>query len=216
MGWGGWLWKLLREVRESFFSLRALLIHRIGFASQANEFSTYMLLGSHFVLNQCAATTDSSLRNLLIHHRTTHAESHAIHPYLHSFSNHFTTGHLLRRVLIPDICPAEVLGAGQGGAFSLVAGDFEEVYGPEHWDDDDPSSEFNQEDGGGGAQRGKWGAVVTCFFMDCVSIMSFLGGDSVADDQARNVLNFLRIIHTLLEDDGIWINIGVLLYTYSL
>jgi carnosine N-methyltransferase len=27
-------------------------------------------------------------------------------------------------------------------------------------------------------------------------------------DQAHNVLNYLRIIHTLLEDGGIWINIG--------
>lgn len=29
-----------------------------------------------------------------------------------------------------------------------------------------------------------------------------------ADRQARNVLRFLRIIHALLEDDGIWVNIG--------
>jgi len=26
--------------------------------------------------------------------------------------------------------------------------------------------------------------------------------------QARNVLNYLKIIYTILEDDGIWINLG--------
>jgi carnosine N-methyltransferase len=33
---------------------------------------------------------------------------------------------------------------------------------------------------------------VTCFFIDT----------------ARNVLNYLKIIHALLEDNGVWINIG--------
>lgn len=28
--------------------------------------------------------------------------------------------------------------------------------------------------------------------------------------QARNVLNYLKIIYALLEDDGVWINIGEL------
>ncbi len=68
---------------------------------------------------------------------------------------------LLRRVQIPDICPADVLGNGQGGAFSLIAGDFEEIYGEERWDGE----------GDGDDQRGSWGAVVTCFFIDCVGLL---------------------------------------------
>ncbi|RSH82127.1 hypothetical protein EHS25_006060 [Saitozyma podzolica] len=156
----------------------AMEIAARGFASQGNEFSTYMLLASHFVLNQ-----------------TTRANSHFIHPFLHSFSNHPSTLHLLRRVGIPDVCPSDVLGEGRGGAFSLVAGDFEEVYGPEHWEAGTPAE--GDEEGQG--QRGRWGGVVTCFFMDC----------------ARNVLNYLRIIHTLLEDGGIWINIGPLLWHFE-
>ena len=47
-----------------------------------------------------------------------------------------------------------MLGDGKGGAFSLVAGDFEELYGSE----------------GDEGKRGAWGAVVTCFFIDCVSL----------------------------------------------
>lgn len=104
-----------------------------GFSSQGNEFSTYMLLASHFMLNQ-----------------TTRGNSHHIFPFLHSFSNHPSTEKsVLRRVDIPDVCPANVLGDGKGGEFSLVAGDFEELYS-------DP------------AHAGAWSAVVTCFFIDCV------------------------------------------------
>ena len=118
-----------------------------GFFSQGNEFSTYMLIASHFVLNQ-----------------TTSPGSHSIFPYLHSYSNHLTTGtHLLRRVSIPDVVPADVLD-GKGGEFSLVAGDFEEIYGEQSWD---VAVGVEGEQG----QRGKWAAVVTCFFIDCVSMM---------------------------------------------
>lgn len=84
--------------------------------------------------------------------------AHSIFPYLHSYSNHKTVEHhLLKRVLIPDVLPSEVL-EGKGGEFSLVAGDFEEIYG----------SDDLTEDGSEG-QKGKWASVVTCFFIDCVS-----------------------------------------------
>lgn len=92
-----------------------------------------MLIASNYILNQ-----------------TSQPFAHEIFPYLHSFSNHLSTeAHLLQKVLIPDIVPAEAL-AGVEGEFSLVAGDFEEVYG-------------------GAEQKGQWAAVTTCFFIDCVS-----------------------------------------------
>ncbi|WVQ85832.1 hypothetical protein IAT38_008000 [Cryptococcus sp. DSM 104549] len=166
----------------------AMEIAARGFASEGNEFSAYMLIASHFVLNN-----------------TTERNSHHIFPFLHSFSNHPTTEHhLLRRVSIPDVAPTDVLIPGLSGPFSLVAGDFEDVYGPKGWgegevkkrSDDDEGGEYED---GDVDQRGRWGAVVTCFFIDC----------------ARNVLKFLRIIHTLLEDDGVWINIGPLLWHFE-
>jgi hypothetical protein len=36
-----------------------------------------------------------------------------------------------------------------------------------------------------------------------------------ANAQARNVLRYLRIIYNLLENDGIWINIGPLLWHFE-
>ena len=154
-----------------------------GFSSQGNEFSTYMLITSHFMLNQTSA-----------------ANAHEIFPYLHSFSNHTSTEHsLLRKALIPDVVPADVL-AGQDGEFSLVAGDFEEIYG---------GASLDGEEG----QRGQWSAVVTCFFIDCVSAM--VASMHPRLWQARNVLTFLKIIHALLEPGGVWINIGPLLWHFE-
>ena len=42
-------------------------------------------------------------------------------------------------------------------------------------------------------------AVVTCFFMDC----------------AHNILEFVQVIHRVLKQGGVWINLGPLLYHFS-
>jgi carnosine N-methyltransferase len=153
----------------------AMEIAARGFWAQGNEFSTYMLIASHFALNQ-----------------STRVGEHAIFPFLHGWSNHQSTQNsLLRSVAVPDVVPAEILAGVQPGAFSLVAGDFEEVYGPAHWRENGEEGD-EDEDEGNVNQRGRWASVVTCFFIDT----------------ARNVLNYLRTIHGLLADDGVWINIG--------
>ncbi|KAL1409798.1 hypothetical protein Q8F55_003795 [Vanrija albida] len=151
-----------------------------GFEAQGNEFSTFMLIASNFVLNQ-----------------STHSNAHVLFPWLHGFSNHQTTANgLLRSVLVPDVVPADILAGRPEGAFSLVAGDFEEVYGPQHWGD---GAGGGSDEGGNADQRGRWGAVITCFFIDT----------------ARNVLNYLRIIHTILAEGGVWINLGPLLWHFE-
>lgn len=113
--------------------------------------------------------------------------------------------------------PAEILASVAPGGFSLVAGDFEEVYGPSHWRRDaegkyvagsgaksegegvkveDRDGEEEEDDPN---QFGRFGAVVTCFFIDT----------------ARNILNYLRIIHGLLDEGGVWINLGPLLWHFE-
>lgn len=61
---------------------------------------------------------------------------------------------LLKGFKIPDVLPSSL---PPGPAFSLVAGDFEEIYG--RLTDDDERE----------PQQGKWDAVLTCFFIDTVS-----------------------------------------------
>jgi carnosine N-methyltransferase len=65
---------------------------------------------------------------------------------------------MLKRVQIPDVLPSDL---PQGSNFSLVAGDFEEVYGQQDGEADpnEPSA-------------GPWDAVLTCFFIDTVRAIS--------------------------------------------
>ncbi|KAF9531199.1 N2227-like protein-domain-containing protein [Crepidotus variabilis] len=140
-------------------------VAKLGFSCQGNEFSHYMLLSSFFVLN-----------------KTTEIKKHTIYPYVHSFSNAPNQQSILQAISIPDVLPSDL---PEGSNFSLVAGDFEEIYGTES----DPQE----------PQHGKWDAILTCFFIDT----------------AKNIVNYLRIIHQILALGGIWINLGPLLWHWE-
>ncbi|KAJ4490072.1 N2227-domain-containing protein [Lentinula aciculospora] len=139
-------------------------IASLGFACQGNEFSHYMLLASFLILN-----------------KTKQPNMHTIYPYVHSFSNIPDQTSMLRAITIPDVEPT----LPSGSDFSLVAGDFEEIYGGES----DPNE----------PQAGLWDAVMTCFFIDT----------------AKNIVNYLRIIHKILAPGGVWINLGPLLWHWE-
>ncbi|KAI0372549.1 N2227-domain-containing protein [Pilatotrama ljubarskyi] len=141
-------------------------VAKLGFACQGNEFSHYMLLASFYMLN-----------------RTDEINKHTIYPYVHSFSNIENNEGLLRPISIPDVLPSSL---PPGSDFSLVAGDFEEIYGVEDADEGEP-------------QAGQWDAVLTCFFIDT----------------AKNIVNYLRIIHRILAPGGVWINLGPLLWHWE-
>ncbi|TBU63507.1 N2227-domain-containing protein [Dichomitus squalens] len=142
-------------------------VAKLGFACQGNEFSHYMLLASFYMLN-----------------RTDAIHKHTIYPYVHSFSNNPNTDALLRPILIPDVLPSSL---PEGADFSLVAGDFEEIYGgSDNLDEGDPSI-------------GQWDAVLTCFFIDT----------------AKNIVDYLRVIHRILAPGGVWINLGPLLWHWE-
>ncbi|KAJ9115859.1 hypothetical protein QFC22_005001 [Naganishia vaughanmartiniae] len=99
---------------------------------------------------------------------------------------------LLRSVRIPDVLPVDILPPDAD--FSFVAGDWCEVYGGQSESGAWPPGEQIASD-----QQGQWGAVVTCFFIDT----------------ARNIINYLRIIKGLLKDDGVWVNVGPLLWHFE-
>ncbi|XP_057970017.1 uncharacterized protein LOC131159279 isoform X2 [Malania oleifera] len=87
----------------------ALEISSLGFISQGNEFSYYMMICSSFILNN-----------------TQTAGEWTIHPWIHSNCNSLSDDDQLRPVSIPDIHPAS---AGITEGFSMCGGDFVEVYG---------------------------------------------------------------------------------------
>ncbi|KDR76864.1 hypothetical protein GALMADRAFT_95480 [Galerina marginata CBS 339.88] len=132
----------------------------MGFGCQANEFSHYMLLTSYFILN-----------------KTTQVKQHTFYPYVHSFSNAPNKQSILQAISIPDVNPSDL---PPGSDFSLVAGDFEDIFG-------NPD------------QEGAWEAILTCFFIDT----------------AKNIVNYLRILHRILAPGGVWINLGPLLWHWE-
>jgi carnosine N-methyltransferase len=93
---------------------------------------------------------------------------------------------MLKRVQIPDVLPSDL---PPGSNFSLVAGDFEEVYGRQQGGEADPDE----------PSAGLWDAVLTCFFIDT----------------AKNIVNYLRIIHRILAPGGVWVNLGPLLWHFE-
>ncbi|XP_021303566.1 carnosine N-methyltransferase isoform X2 [Sorghum bicolor] len=89
----------------------ALEISSLGFVSQGNEFSYYMLICSNFILNH-----------------TQEANEWTIYPWIHSNCNSLSDNDQLRPVSFPDIHPSS---AGITEGFSMCAGDFVEVYSEE-------------------------------------------------------------------------------------
>ena len=86
-------------------------IAKLGFKSQGNEFSYYMLLCSNFIFNN-----------------TTKKEEFTLQPLIHSFSNLFKEEDAFKKILIPDENLGEELSKTETGEMSMVAGEFCRVY----------------------------------------------------------------------------------------
>ena len=86
-------------------------IAKLGFKSQGNEFSYYMLLCSNFIFND-----------------TTKKDEFILQPFIHSFSNIFNEEDPFKKISIPDENLAEELSKTDTGEMSMVAGEFCHVY----------------------------------------------------------------------------------------
>lgn len=135
-------------------------ITKLGFSSEGNEFSYFMLVFSNFFLN----CVDS-------------VEEYEIYPWVNSRSNLKQRNDQFVKYKIPDEIPSQHLTKFDG-EFSMSAGDFIELYSQ---------------------QEGRWDAICTCFFIDT----------------AKNIFEYIETIRKALKDDGIWINLGPLLYHFA-
>ncbi|KNC48708.1 uncharacterized protein AMSG_11602 [Thecamonas trahens ATCC 50062] len=100
--------------------------HR-GYIAQGNEFSYFMLLASNWMLNH-----------------VTEPNSVTLYPNTSTTTNLIKREHQFAPVTIPDVSPLNIPDDAQ---FSMVAGDFLEVYGA-------PDA------------AGAWDVLATCFFID--------------------------------------------------
>ncbi|XP_054752163.2 carnosine N-methyltransferase-like [Lytechinus pictus] len=86
-----------------------------GYRCQGNEFSLFMLIASHFILN-----------------KSTETNMFTLYPWIHAFSNNKSSANQIRPIHFPDINPMLL---SPDAHFSMVAGDFLEVYTDEDlWD----------------------------------------------------------------------------------
>ncbi|KAM9465268.1 carnosine N-methyltransferase-like [Salvelinus alpinus] len=99
-------------------------IARLGYACQGNEWSFFMLFSSNFVLNRCEKVNSMTL-----------------YPWIHQFSNNKRSSDQTRPISFPDVNPQSL---PPNSDFSMVAGDFQEVY----------------------TEPNTWDCVATCFFID--------------------------------------------------
>ena len=86
-------------------------IAKLGFKSQGNEFSYYMLLCSNYIFNN-----------------TTKENEFTIQPLIHSFSNIYNEEDPFKKIMIPDENLAVELSKTDTGDMSMVAGEFCRVY----------------------------------------------------------------------------------------
>ncbi|XP_018524231.1 carnosine N-methyltransferase isoform X1 [Lates calcarifer] len=99
-------------------------IARLGYICQGNEWSLFMLFSSNFVLNRCEKVNALTL-----------------YPWIHQFSNNKKSSDQIRPIRFPDVNPQSLPLTSD---FSMVAGDFVEVY----------------------TDADSWDCVATCFFID--------------------------------------------------
>ncbi|CAD8153644.1 unnamed protein product [Paramecium octaurelia] len=85
-----------------------------GFAAQGNEFSYFMLLSSHFIINL-----------------TQKKNQYELYPFANNFCNRLSESDQFELVQIPDVVPAEVLT--ENDQMSFVAGEFITVYHQEKY-----------------------------------------------------------------------------------
>lgn len=104
-------------------------IVRLGYKTQGNEYSYYMLITSDFILN-----------------KTFEAHQFKIYPFIHDFTNVYKLDDVFTEIAIPDVVPGDELS--EDSDFSMVAGDFVEVYS---------------------TQPKSWDCIVTCYFIDTAS-----------------------------------------------
>lgn len=103
---------------------------REGFYVQGNDFTYYSLFSSNYMLNYIMEDT--------------HVEGMEFFPFIHQTTNVIDSEDILSPVYIPDVDTRQLPSFSN---FSMVAGDFLEVYGSKQ-------------------QADQWDCVVTCFFMD--------------------------------------------------
>ena len=119
---------------------------------------------------------------------TPSANSYTLYPFTANFSNNLTRLHQLRAYTIPDIHPAAALAQAHTSGFPV--GEMGMAAG-------DFITSFSPSDPASSAAS--FSAVVTLYFIDT----------------APNLIRYIETIHHCLKTNGLWVNIGPLLWHFD-
>lgn len=162
-------------------------IHAKGYTVQGSDFSLPMLLASDFVLNGCAIPDDNT--------GPSRYRQFNISPWIAETKNVASFDSRIQSITVPDVDPSSIQtidhGEGEPPQFSMLAGEFLSLYShflPEH----QAKHECTTHDE-------KFHAISCSFFLDT----------------APSLPEYLITIYHMLEDGGLLLHFGPLMYHWS-
>lgn len=174
-------------------------IHAKGYSCQGSDFSLPMLLASDFILNGCGIPDNNAHCEIEMHR----FRQFKISPWIAETKNVPAFENRVQPVIVPDVDPSSIqnhLSYGdesEAPQFSMLAGEFLSLYShflPGHQlktdctDDDHCSHRTN-----------KFHAIACSFFLDT----------------APSLPEYLITIYHMLEDEGLLLHFGPLMYHWS-
>ncbi|KAL7536729.1 hypothetical protein ACHAXR_007364 [Thalassiosira sp. AJA248-18] len=169
-----------------------------GYSVQGSDFSLPMLLASDFMLNGCGVPSDGEPASV---QNGDTFKQFGVSPWIAETKNSTSFQHRLRTVVVPDVDPTSLqynndddrLAAPE---FTMMAGEFLSLYShflPDHHRTHNGNCHKH------GESPEKFNAVVCSFFLDT----------------APSLPHYLLTIYHMLEDGGLLLNFGPLMYHWS-
>jgi carnosine N-methyltransferase len=167
-------------------------IHAKGYTVQGSDFSLPMLLASDFILNGCAIPDDNADNG-------SGASGHRqfnISPWMAETKNVTSFENRIRSIIVPDVDPSSIQdlchGDGELPQFSMLAGEFLALYShflPEHRNCNHDQTHKSE----------KFHSIACSFFLDT----------------APSLPEYMITIYHMLEDGGMLLHFGPLMYHWS-
>lgn len=180
-------------------------VYSKGYSSQGSDFSLPMLLASDFILNGCSIPVNGGSDAEI----TSQYRQFTISPWIAETKNATSCQERLRTVIVPDVDPSskqlsrkedDENESNAAAEFTMLAGEFLSLYShflPSHstsCDQDDHHHHIHHS-----LSSRKFHAVACSFFIDT----------------APSLPHYLITIYHMLEEGGLFVNYGPLMYHWS-
>ena len=175
-------------------------VYSRGYSVQGSDFSLPMLLASDFLLNGCGIPSDDDAGGGATPPTVSYRRFN-ISPWIAETKNQLSFEDRIRPLIVPDVNPSSLLfapaiGESPSPEFTMLAGDLLQLYS--HFL---PHRDVNGTNGGQSNPRAenKFHAVACSFFLDT----------------APSLPHYLITIYHMLEDGGLLVSFGPLMYHWS-